>query len=57
MSTLNQICDVESNTSRAFHGAPQTCRLPTSPQVSSANADKALGAEAVSQASETKEEI
>ena len=52
MSALNH-CNVESNT----QGPPQTCRLPTSPHVSSANADKALNAEAASQASETKEEI
>ena len=37
-------------------GASQTCRLPTSSN-SSENADKALGAEAASQASERKEEI
>ena len=38
-------------------GSSQTSRLPTSPHVGTANADKELGAEATTKASETKEEI
>ena len=56
MSALNQSCNMDSNTPRA-PGASQTRSRPSSPHVSPANADKAPGAEAAPQASETKEEI
>ena len=47
MTAFNQRCIVESNTPRASQGPPRPAT----------NADTALGAEAASQASETKEEI
>ena len=56
MSALNQSCTWNRIPPERLR-ASQTCRLPTSPHVSSANADTSARRRATSQASETKEEI